>query len=48
MKFVRMLLGMIFVRSIGGISHNPKEYSSEEDCIDGVNVLYGTIIKLGR
>jgi N-carbamoyl-L-amino-acid hydrolase len=31
--------GMIFVPSIGGLSHNPKEFSRDEDVIAGVNVL---------
>jgi len=37
---------MIFVRSKDGISHNPKEWSSPEDCADGVNVLYHTLLEL--
>lgn len=39
-------MGMIFVRSKDGISHNPKEWSSPEDCADGVNVLYHTLLEL--
>ena len=38
--------GMIFIPSIGGVSHSPEEYSRQEDIIAGVNVLLGTIIKL--
>ena len=30
---------MIFVPSIGGISHNPQEYTRDEDVINGANVL---------
>ena len=30
---------MIFVPSIGGISHNPQEYTKDEDVINGANVL---------
>jgi beta-ureidopropionase / N-carbamoyl-L-amino-acid hydrolase len=30
---------MIFVPSIGGLSHNPKEFSTEADIIAGANVL---------
>ena len=30
---------MIFVRSRGGLSHTPEEYSSTEDCTDGIRVL---------
>lgn len=40
-------IGMIFIRSKDGISHNPAEWSSSEDCADGANVLYHTVLKLG-
>ena len=30
---------MIFVPSIGGISHNPQEYTRDEDVVNGANVL---------
>jgi allantoate deiminase len=39
-------IGMIFVRSKDGISHNPTEYSSKEDCAAGAEVLYRTLLKL--
>ena len=39
-------MGMIFVRSKGGISHNPKEWSSREDCEAGCRVLYSTVLDL--
>lgn len=39
-------LGMIFVRSKDGISHNPQEYSSKEDCAAGTQVLYSTLLQL--
>ncbi|MFY0545888.1 Zn-dependent hydrolase [Brevibacillus sp. H7] len=39
-------IGMIFVRSKDGISHNPAEWSSKEDCGDGANVLYHTVLRL--
>lgn len=39
-------IGMIFVRSQGGISHNPAEWSSKEDCAHGANVLYHTVLNL--
>ena len=32
-------MGMIFIPSIGGISHAPKEYSTPKDIENGVNVL---------
>lgn len=33
-------IGMIFVRSKDGVSHNPAEWSSKEDCVAGSEVLY--------
>jgi allantoate deiminase len=41
-------MGMIFVRSKDGISHNPKEWSSREDCEAGCNVLYLTVLDLAN
>jgi allantoate deiminase len=40
-------VGMLFVRSKNGLSHNPDEYSSKEDCAAGADVLYRTLLKLG-
>ena len=39
-------MGMIFVRSRNGVSHNPAEWSSKEDCATGANVLYWTVLDL--
>jgi allantoate deiminase len=39
-------MGMIFIRSKNGISHDPAEWSSKEDCTDGANVLYHTVLNL--
>ena len=39
-------MGMVFVRSRGGISHNPKEWSSREDCEAGCDVLYSAVLAL--
>ena len=39
-------IGMIFVRSKEGLSHNPDEYSTKEDCVAGTNVLYNALLKL--
>ncbi len=39
-------VGMIFVRSKGGISHSSAEWSSKEDCISGCSVLYRTVLGL--
>jgi allantoate deiminase len=41
-------MGMIFIRSRGGISHNPDEWSSREDCATGAEVLYHTVLDLAR
>jgi N-carbamoyl-L-amino-acid hydrolase len=37
-------MGMIFIPSIGGISHSPKEYSTPEDCARGAMVLMGAVL----
>jgi N-carbamoyl-L-amino-acid hydrolase len=39
-------VGMIFVPSIGGISHSPREFSRPEDIANGANVLLHTLLKL--
>ncbi|HXF05437.1 MAG TPA: M20 family metallo-hydrolase [Blastocatellia bacterium] len=41
-------VGMIFVPSVGGISHSPREYSRPEDIANGANVLLQTILKIDR
>ena len=40
--------GMIFIPSIGGISHSPKEYSRPADMANGANVLLQTILLLDK
>jgi N-carbamoyl-L-amino-acid hydrolase len=37
-------MGMIFVPSVGGISHSPKEFSRWEDCARGADVLLETVL----
>jgi len=37
---------MIFIPSIGGISHSPKELTSWQDCANGANVLLATVLLL--
>ena len=37
---------MIFVPSVNGISHNPAEFTSEEELVAGANVLLHTMITL--
>ena len=39
-------MGMIFVRSTDGVSHNPDEWSSREDCAAGAELLYHTVLDL--
>jgi allantoate deiminase len=34
------------VRSKNGVSHNPDEWSSQEDCATGADVLYWTVLDL--
>jgi beta-ureidopropionase / N-carbamoyl-L-amino-acid hydrolase len=41
-------VGMIFIPSVGGISHSPKEFSRPKDIENGANVLLGTLTKLDR
>jgi len=38
--------GMIFVPSVGGISHSPREYSRPADIANGANVLLHSLLKL--
>lgn len=37
-------MGMIFIPSIGGISHSPKEFSTAEDIVRGATVLMGAVL----
>jgi len=39
-------VGMIFIPSVGGISHSPREFSRPQDIADGANVLLHTLLKL--
>jgi beta-ureidopropionase / N-carbamoyl-L-amino-acid hydrolase len=41
-------VGMIFIPSIGGISHSPKEFSQPKDIENGANVLLGAVMKVDR
>jgi N-carbamoyl-L-amino-acid hydrolase len=41
-------MGMIFVPSVGGISHSPKELTRWPDCANGANVLLHTILLIDR
>jgi N-carbamoyl-L-amino-acid hydrolase len=37
-------VGMIFIPSIGGISHSPKEFSKPADITNGANVLLKSVL----
>lgn len=39
-------MGMIFVPSVKGISHSPREFTKPEDVANGANVLLQTILRL--
>ncbi|GAB5490903.1 MAG: Zn-dependent hydrolase [Phototrophicaceae bacterium] len=39
---------MYFVPSVDGISHNPKEFTRDEDCINASNVMLQTILQLAK
>jgi len=40
-------VGMIFVPSVNGTSHSPKEFTKWEDCVNGANVLLQAALRLG-
>ncbi|KAI8656428.1 M20-dimer domain-containing protein [Fusarium sp. Ph1] len=42
---LRCPAGMVFVSSKGGISHNPVEYTSPEDCAIGAEVLLQSVLR---
>ncbi|HXI24149.1 MAG TPA: M20 family metallo-hydrolase, partial [Pyrinomonadaceae bacterium] len=41
-------VGMIFIPSIGGISHSPREFSRAQDIENGANVLLHSLLGLDR
>jgi N-carbamoyl-L-amino-acid hydrolase len=41
-------MGMIFVPSVGGVSHSPKELTHWEDCAHGADVLLGAVLEVDR
>ncbi|MFF2531714.1 Zn-dependent hydrolase [Brevibacillus sp. NPDC058079] len=41
-------VGMIFARSKDGISHNPAEFTTKEDCANGAQILYRTVLSLAN
>jgi len=40
-------VGMIFVPSVEGASHSPREFTKWEDCVNGANVLLQAALRLG-
>lgn len=38
--------GMLFVPSVGGISHSPQEFSRWQDCVNAANVLLHTVLAM--
>ena len=41
-------VGMIFVPSVGGISHSPKEFTKTEDMAHGANVLLQSLLRVDK
>jgi N-carbamoyl-L-amino-acid hydrolase len=39
-------VGMIFVPSVGGSSHSPKEFTEWDDCVNGANVLLQAALQM--
>jgi len=37
---------MVFVPSVGGVSHNPAEYTAPRDLVAGANVLLQVVLEL--
>jgi N-carbamoyl-L-amino-acid hydrolase len=40
--------GMIFVPSVGGVSHSREEYTSPEDVQNGADLLFNTMLRLDQ
>jgi N-carbamoyl-L-amino-acid hydrolase len=41
-------MGMIFVPSVGGVSHSPKELTHWDDCAHGADVLLRSVLEVDR
>ena len=41
-------MGMIFVPSVGGISHSPRELTRWDHCAYGADVLLGTVLEMDQ
>lgn len=48
MMATKVPTAMIFVPSVKGISHNPNEFTSDEDCTAGADVLLTAALKLAN
>lgn len=40
--------GMVFIPSVNGASHSPREFSDWEDCVNGANVLLQTALRVAQ
>jgi N-carbamoyl-L-amino-acid hydrolase len=40
-------VGMIFVPSVGGASHSPRELTEWQECVNGANTLLHTVLTMG-
>jgi N-carbamoyl-L-amino-acid hydrolase len=41
-------VAMLFVPSVGGVSHSPREFTKPEDCVNGARVLLAGLIDLDQ
>ncbi|MFC1640121.1 M20/M25/M40 family metallo-hydrolase, partial [Gemmatimonadota bacterium] len=41
-------MGMIFVPSVGGISHSPLEFTEPDDVAKGTNLLLQSVLRLDQ
>jgi N-carbamoyl-L-amino-acid hydrolase len=39
---------MIFVQSVSGASHSPREFTEWQDCVNGANVLLQTVLQIAK
>lgn len=39
---------MLFVPSVAGISHNPREFTRDDDVVNGANVLLHTVLEMAK
>jgi beta-ureidopropionase / N-carbamoyl-L-amino-acid hydrolase len=41
-------MGMIFVPSVGGVSHSPNELTAWQDCTNGADLLLGALLEMDK